>query len=125
VWAVGWIWFAGFMMLMLGCWQFVAGLSAIFKDQVFVNVQDYVFKFDLTTWGWIHLLLGVLIALAGFGVFTGAVWARTVGVILAVLVAIAAFGWVPYYPVWAVLTATAAIAVVWALTVHGRDVSAT
>jgi hypothetical protein len=124
VWAVGWTWFAGFMMLMLGCWQFVAGLSALFEDEVFVPVRDYVLKFDLTTWGWIHLGLGVLIVLAGLGVFTGAVWARTIGVILAILAGIAAFGWIPWYPVWGILIAVAAVAVVWALTAHGRDVAA-
>lgn len=123
VWAVGWIWFAGFVMLMLGCWQFIAGLSAVFEDEVFVPLPDYVLKFDLTTWGWIHMGLGVLILLAGLGVFTGAVWARTIGVILAILSGIAAFGWIPWYPVWGILIAVAAVGVVWALTVHGRDVT--
>jgi hypothetical protein len=123
-WAIGWTWFAGFMMIMIGCWHSLAGLSAIIDDEFYVTTRNYVLKFDTTTWGWIHLILGVLVLLAGFAVFTGAVWARTVGVILAVISALAAFAWIPYYPVWGILIATAAIATVWALTVHGRDVTA-
>jgi hypothetical protein len=122
-WAIGWTWFAGFMMILIGIWHAIAGLSAIIDDEFFVATRNYVLKFDVTTWGWIHLVLGVLVLLAGFGVFSGAVWARTVGVILATISAIAAFGWIPWYPVWGILIAIAAITVVWALTVHGRDVS--
>jgi hypothetical protein len=124
-WAIGWTWFAGFMMILIGVWHGIAGLSAIIDDQFYTVTKNYVLKFDVTTWGWIHLILGILVLLAGFGVFTGAVWARTVGVILAILSAIAAFGWIPWYPVWGILIAIAAISVVWALTVHGRDVTTT
>lgn len=122
-WAIGWTWFAGFMMIMIGVWHAIAGLSAIIDDEFYVTTRNYILKFDTTTWGWIHLILGILVLLAGFGVFSGAVWARTVGVILAVVSAIAAFAWIPYYPVWGILIATAAVFVVWALTVHGRDVT--
>ena len=125
VWAVGWIWFAGFMMIMIGFWHAIAGLSAIIDDQFYVGVRNYVLKLDVTTWGWIHLVLGGLILIAGLAVFSGAVWARIIGVILAILSAIAAFGWLPWYPVWAILIAAAAITVIWALTVHGRDVGPT
>jgi hypothetical protein len=124
-WAIGWTWFAGFMMILIGVWHGIAGLSAIIDDQFYTVTKNYVLKFDVTTWGWIHLILGILVLLAGFGVFAGAVWARTVGVILAILSAIAAFGWIPWYPVWGILIAIAAISVVWSLTVHGRDVTAT
>ncbi len=123
-WAIGWTWFAGFLMIMIGCWHFIAGLSAVFEDSFFTVTPNYVLRFDVTTWGWIHMGLGLLILLAGFGVFTGAVWARTIGVILAVISAIAAFGWIPWYPVWGILIAAAAVAVIWALTAHGRDVMA-
>ncbi|HEY3023771.1 MAG TPA: hypothetical protein VGK11_09065 [Actinomycetota bacterium] len=124
-WAIGWTVFAGVMMMMIGFWQGIAGLSAIIDDQFFVVVRDYVLKFDVTTWGWIHLVLGTLILLAGFAMFSGAVWARTIGVILAIFSAIAGFGWLPYYPVWGILITFAAVAVIWALTAHGRDVTMT
>lgn len=123
VWAVGWTWFAGFMMILIGCWHLIAGLSAVVDDEFFVATRNYILKFDVSTWGWIHLVLGALVLLAGIGVFSGAVWARTVGVILAVISGVAAFGWIPWYPVWGILIAVTAVAVVWALTVHGRDIA--
>ena len=78
-WAAGWIAFAGFMMIMLGAFHAVAGLVGIIDDQFYVTTQKYVFQFDRTTWGWIHLIVGIIVVLAGFGVFSGALWARIVG----------------------------------------------
>jgi len=126
-WAVGWTYFAAFLMVMLGFWHAIAGLSAILKKSVYTPGGElgdgYFLKFDVSTWGWIHLILGILILLAGFGLLGGAVWARTIGVILAIISAIAAFAWLPYYPGWAILIVALAVAVVWALTTHGRDVT--
>jgi hypothetical protein len=121
-WAIGWTYFAAFIMMMIGVWHAIAGLASIVNDDFMVITQEYVFKFNSATWGWIHLILGILVVLAGFGLFSGAVWARTVGVILAVVSGIAAFAWLPYQPFWAILIGFAAISVIWALTVHGRDV---
>ena len=122
-WAVGWTAFAGIMMWVMGGWWILAGLIAVLNPNFFVVTSNWVFKFDASTWGWIHLLLGVLILAAGFGVFSGAVWARTVGVIIAALAALAAFAWMPYYPIWGVIFIAMAIAVIWALTAHGRDMA--
>jgi hypothetical protein len=121
-WAAGWISFAGFMMIMLGSFHAIAGLVGIIDDQFYVATQKYVFQFDRTTWGWIHLIVGIIVVLAGFGVFTGAVWARIIGVILGVVSAIAGFAWLPYYPIWGIAIIAVAIAVIWALTMHGREV---
>jgi hypothetical protein len=125
-WAVGWTFFAAFMMILLGVWHAIAGLSAILNDTFYTPgerlADGYFLKLDVSTWGWIHLIVGIVILFAGTALFTGAVWARTIGVILAALSGIAAFSWLPYYPVWAILLIAAAIAVVWALTTHGRDV---
>ncbi len=82
-WAIGWITFAAFMMIMIGSFHVIAGLVAIVDDNFYVAGREYIFKFDRSTWGWIHLLLGILVFLAGIGLFSGAIWARTVGVILA------------------------------------------
>jgi hypothetical protein len=126
-WAVGWTYFAAFLLIMLGIWHAIVGFSAILKDNVLVAGElgdGYFLKLDSTQWGWIHLILGIVILLAGFGLFTGAVWARTIGVIFAVISGLAAFAWLPYYPVWGVLFVVAAVGVIWALTVHGRDIIA-
>src|SRR6266496_591094 len=126
-WAVGWTYFAAFMMIVLGFWHAIAGLSAILKKAIYTpggQLGDgYFLKFNVQTWGWIHLILGIVILLAGFGLLGGAVWARTVGVIMAIVSALAGFAWLPYYPVWAILIIAAAVAVIWALTTHGRDVT--
>lgn len=122
-WAIGWTAFAGIMMIIQGCWWVIAGLIAIVNSDFYVVGREYVFTFDVTTWGWIHLVLGIVIFVAGFGLFTGAVWARTVGVVIAGLAMLAAFAWLPYYPLFAILFIAISVAVIWALTVHGRDIS--
>lgn len=122
-WAVGWTAFAGVLMLLLGAWWMLAGLVALFNDEFFVVTQEYVFQFDTTTWGWVHLVLGGVIAAAGLGVYSGAVWARTVGVVLASLASLVAFAWIPWYPVWGIVFLVTSVAVIWALTAHGRDIA--
>ena len=122
-WAIGWTAFAGIMMVMGGVWWIIAGIVAIANEDFYVVGEEYIFQFSTTTWGWIHLILGIVILLAGFYLFTGAVWARTVGVIIAVLWALAAFAWMPYYPVWAIAFLAVSIFIIWALTVHGREIA--
>jgi hypothetical protein len=95
----------------------------VINDKFYVVWREHVFQLDVTTWGWIHLLMGILVLLAGFGLFSGAVWARTVSVIIALITGITAFAWLPCYPIWGVCLLTAASAVIWALTAHGRDVA--
>jgi hypothetical protein len=121
-WAIGWTAFAGILMVMMGFWWIISGFVALLDSEFFVVAQRWVLQLDISTWGWVHLLLGIVILASGCGVFLGAVWARTVGVILAVLAGLLAFGWLPYYPVWAILFIAISVAVIWALTVHGRDI---
>jgi hypothetical protein len=116
----GWVMFAGVVMVIVGVFQAIAGLAGIIEDEFYVLGREYVFEFDATAWGWIHLVIGLVVLLAGFGVFSGNVLARTVGVIMAGLSMLAAFMWLPWYPVWAIVIIAIDIAVIWALTVHGR-----
>jgi len=122
-WAVGWTYFAAVMMVLAGFFQAMAGLVAILNDEFFVSTRNYVFKFDVTQWGWIHLIVGIVILLAGFYVLSGSVFARTIGVIMAVVSAITGFLWLPYYPVWGIVIVALATSVIWALTAHGRDIT--
>jgi hypothetical protein len=119
-WAVGFILFAAIMMIMTGFFQLLAGLVAIFENEFYVATRNYLFQLDATTWGWIHLLLGVIVGLAGLGLLAGQTWARVVGITLAVLSAIANFLFIPYYPFWSLLIIAVDIFVIWALAVHGR-----
>lgn len=123
-WAIGWTAFAGTILIMVGLFQAFLGIVAIADNTIYVVTSEWVFKLDATTWGWIHLILGLVVLLAGIGLFGGQVWARTVGVIVAVLSAIGAFLWLPYYPVWAIVILTMDVFVIWALTAHGRDIVA-
>ena len=116
--------FAGTMPILIGFFHALAGLTGILKDEFDAATPNYVLKFDATTWGWIHLIGGVIVVLAGFGVFKGAVWARTVGVIVAVISALVSFAWIPVYPSGIVVIAID-VAVIWALTAHGRDITMT
>ncbi len=122
-WAMGYATFAGVILVIGGIFQAIAGLVGIIEDEFFVVGQKWVFEFDATTWGWIHILIGLLLVLAGIGIFSGNVLARTVGVVVAGLSAIANFMWLPYYPVWSILMIALNIAVIWALTAHGRDLA--
>ena len=114
--AVGGYVFAGVILILVGCFQAIAGLAAIFEDEFFVVTPNYVFEVNTTTWGWIHLILGVVVAFAGYSLFAAKTWARVVGVTLATLSAIANFFFIPYYPFWAILIIALDVWVIWALT---------
>jgi hypothetical protein len=115
-WAIGGTVFAGVIMIMVGAFHAITGLAAILDDEFFVTTQNYTFSFDTTGWGWIHLLGGILVLLGGAYVFSGATWARIVGMTLAVLSAVANFFFIPYYPFWSLLIIALDVWVIWALT---------
>ena len=123
-WAVGFILFAGIMMVMSGGMQAFAGLVALFENEFYVATRNYLLQFDATSWGWIHLLGGLLVVAAGFGVMAGQTWARVVGIILAVLSALTNFAFIPYYPFWSMTIIALDIFIIWALAAHGRDLTA-
>ncbi|HEY5888164.1 MAG TPA: hypothetical protein VIT24_10585 [Acidimicrobiales bacterium] len=123
-WAIGWSAFAAFMLMLIGIFQGLAGIAAIVNDDRFVLTEDYVVKLDTTQWGWIHLIIGILVFLAGLGIFSGNVLARIVGVLAAGVSAIANFVWLPIQPVWSSIMIAVCVAVIWALTAHGRDIAA-
>jgi hypothetical protein len=115
-----WIAFAGVMMVILGSLDAFWGLAAILNNEVVVVGGTGALIFDITTWGWIHLLLGLLTAGAGAGLFFGKTWARTVAVIAAAASMIGSFAWLPHYPIWGILIIALDVFVMWAAIVHGR-----
>lgn len=119
MWAIGGMIFAASMMIMLGIWQIIVGLAALIDDEFFLATPNYTYEIDTTAWGWIHLIIGVIVALAGFFLFTGATVARAIGIILASLSAIANFLFLPYYPLWALVIIAINIFVIWALATAG------
>jgi hypothetical protein len=124
-WAVGFIVFAAVMMIMAGLFEALTGLVAVFDNDFYVATRNYLFQFDATTWGWIHLVLGVVVALAGWGVLAGRTWARAVGITLEVLSAAANFLFIPYYPFWSLTVIALDVFVIWALAAHGRELQDT
>ena len=121
--AVGWTMFAGVMMILIGAFHAIAGLAGILEDEFYAVTPNYVLEFDATTWGWVLLIGGAIVLFAGFSLFKGAVWARTVGVIIAAVSALVSFAWIPVYPVWSIIVIAIDVAVIWALTTHGRDIT--
>lgn len=121
--AVGFTIFASVMLMLIGTFHAIAGLAGIFENEFYAVTPNYILEFDVTVWGWIHLIWGIIVLLAGFALWTGAVWARTIGVALAGLSALANFAFIPYQPVWSILIIALDVTVIWALTVHGRDIA--
>jgi hypothetical protein len=119
--ATGLVLFAAMMMFMVGVFQAITGLVAIFNDDFYVATDKYLLKFDQTTWGWVHLILGLVVAGAGVGLLAGRTWARAVAIVLAVLSALAMFGFVPYYPLWALIILALDILVIWAIATHDDE----
>ncbi|MFI2203398.1 hypothetical protein ACH47Z_22015 [Streptomyces sp. NPDC020192] len=119
-WATGLIAFGAVMLILAGVLNIFRGIMAIAHDDVFLVTRTYVFRFDLTGWGWIHLVLGVVALLVSAGLVRGALWARVCGVAIASLIILANFLSLPYYPVWSIVLIAFSGFIIWALCV-GRS----
>lgn len=107
--------FAGVLLVIVGILDVLRGIMAIAQDDIFVLTPSYVFRFDVTGWGWIHLILGVVAILVGLGLLKGALWARIAGIAIAGLLVIVNFLSLPYYPVWSVVAIALYVFIIWAL----------
>jgi hypothetical protein len=121
---VGWGYFAGFMMMLLGVFEGIAGLAAIFKDNFYVVAKDQLLVFNFKTWGWISLILGIVIFMAGLELLRGAMWARILAVFLASLSFIANLSFVQAYPIWSITMMVIDVLIIYAITVHGGELGA-
>jgi vacuolar-type H+-ATPase subunit I/STV1 len=122
-WAVGFITFAAVMMMLMGGFHIFTGLVGIFNDAFYETPREYFTEFSVSSWGWIQLVAGIIVFAAGVAILGGSVWARMVGVLIALLSAITNFAFLPYYPVWSILMIALSIGVIWALIAHGRDIA--
>ncbi|MGX1564119.1 DUF7144 family membrane protein [Streptomyces sp. NPDC055506] len=120
-WAVGLMVFAAVMLMIGGILGIMRGIAAIAEDEVFLSTPNYVFAFDLTSWGWIHLALGAVAVLVSMGLFQASTWARVAGVGIAGLVIIANFLSLPAYPVWSVVMIAISGFIIWALCTVKED----
>jgi hypothetical protein len=120
-WAFGLILFAGCMMLMMAFFDFFQGLAAVIKGEFFVVAPNYAFQVDTTAWGWIHMLLGIVVGAAGVFLFFGKLWARIIAIIVALVSAVVNFLSIPYYPIWSTMIVVLSLLVIWAIAWHGRE----
>jgi len=122
---VGWVLFAGTMLLLVGSFQAMAGFVALFKDDYYVVTSSkLVFTFDYSAWGWIQIALGALAIAGGYGVMVGKLWARVYAIVYAGLAALINMTFLSAYPIWMTIMITIDVLVIWALCVHGREVKA-
>jgi hypothetical protein len=119
---VGWVFFGAMMMMLLGFFQTVSGITALINDEVFfVARNDLVVNLDFTVWGWVHLILGIAMILVGLGLMGGSGVARVVGVIVAMISAIVNLTFIPAYPWSSILIITVDVLFIYAVTVHGGE----
>ncbi|MGW6546342.1 DUF7144 family membrane protein [Streptomyces massasporeus] len=114
-WAAGGLVLGGILMVVYGLFAVLQGIAAIAGDEVYTSFGQYSFEFDLTAWGWIHLIVGVLVVVAGLGLFTGADWARVASAVVVGLALIANFLWLPYQPFWSIIMIVTGLFVLWSV----------
>ncbi|GGV74657.1 hypothetical protein ABZ178_36965 [Streptomyces massasporeus] len=114
-WAAGGLVLGGVLMVVYGLFAVLQGIAAIAGDEVYTSFGQYSFAFDLTAWGWIHVIVGVLVVVAGLGLFTGADWARVASAIVVGLALIANFLWLPYQPFWSIIMIVTGLFVLWSV----------
>ncbi|MEV6658143.1 DUF7144 family membrane protein [Nocardia fluminea] len=106
---------AAFMLIILAAVSILQGISAILDDELYVAGIEYIYKFDTTTWGWVHVVLGALALLCGVGLAIGSTWARYAAMAIAALVIVANFMSLPYYPAWSIVIIALSIVIIWAV----------
>ncbi|MFJ5530223.1 hypothetical protein [Streptomyces sp. NPDC093261] len=119
-WATGGTAFAGVLMMVSGILGVLNGIAGIAANDVYARVGNYVYGFSLTAWGWIHVVIGALVAVTGWGVLQGRDWARAIGVGLAALYMVEYFMFLPYAPVWSVIAIAIGAFVIWSLVTAGH-----
>ena len=118
---VGLITAAAVVLILAGVMHAMQGVVGLATNEFYVVTQRWLFQFDVTTWGWVHIVIGLIGAATGVGLLYGASWARIVGVVVAAVSVIANFLWLPYYPLWAVIIIAFDVFVIWALIVSWQD----
>ena len=118
----GWVMFGAMLMILLGTFQVIAGLVALFDDGYYiVSSRGLAVHVDYTAWGWVHLIVGLVAMAAGFGLFNGATWARVLGIGVAALSAIINFAFMAAYPLWSITMIGLDVVIIYAIAAHGRE----
>jgi len=119
---VGWVYFAGFLMILMGIFQMIAGLTALLNNTYYLaHSSGGLLVFNFKTWGWIDLVLGVIVIAAGNAVINGRLWGRLFAILLAMLSIVANFAFISAYPIWSIIVMIVDVFIIFALTVHGDE----
>ena len=122
---VGWVYFAAFLLMLNGFFQIIMGFVALFNSQFYAVVNNSLVLFNIATWGWVHLTLGIVLAAAGSALFSGRLWARILAVILAMVSILSQLMFISVYPIWSTIAIVIDFVIVYALTVHGAEAAVT
>jgi hypothetical protein len=117
----GWVYFAGVLLIISGIFQMIAGFTALLNDTFYTVTQETLLIFDITAWGWVHLILGLFLLITGTSVMSGHLWSRMVAVVLATIALMAQFAFMVAYPIWSIIVIIMCILVIYSLTVHGGE----
>ncbi|MEU7424824.1 hypothetical protein [Streptomyces sp. NPDC040750] len=123
-WVVGGVTFAGVLMVCTGILAILQGIAAVAKDNVYARFGTYIYQINLTGWGTIHIILGVLILVTGLGLLKDMAWARFAGLVLVSLSLIAQFLFLPYSPLWSLIVMAIDVFIIWALASRQEAASA-
>jgi len=107
--------FAAILLALVAIFQILDGIAAIASDQVYVKGIDYTYKLDVTSWGWIHLVIGLVALATAIGILMGQVWGRIMGIVIASVSVISNFMFLPYYPFWSLTVIAFDVFIIWAL----------
>ncbi len=118
---VGWVYFAAFMVVLAGLFQLITGFAALLSPDFYKVVNGSLLVLDLTTWGWVHMLLGIALLCVGTALFSGKTWARVAAVVLVMFNLIAQFAFLSEYPLWSFIIIAVDVLIIYALTVHGHE----
>lgn len=121
---VGWIYFAGILMLVRGMFQIFLGILALVKNTVYLVTPNHLAVFNFTAWGWIDIVLGVVLITAAGSVFSGRWWGRIVGSLMVSLSLVANLAFLPAYPIWSILAIIIDVLILYALLVRGDEARA-
>ncbi len=121
---VGWVWFAAFAIIVSGLFNIIAGAVAVFSPATVLSwSSDGIAVVDVSTWGWVHLVLGVLLLVVGFALFSGRGWARVAAILLVMINVLTQFVSLPITPWWSMTAIVLDVVILWALTIHGDEVA--
>ncbi|MEV0337268.1 hypothetical protein [Nocardia sp. NPDC050717] len=112
---------AGILLAVVGVLQILQGIAAVANDDLIVVGPEYTYQFDLTAWGWWHIIFGAIAVIVAIGLLAGQTWGRVSAMVIAALSIVANFLWLPYYPWWSILVIILDIVVIWAVATWHPD----